>query len=539
MFSKNQNSRTNSYLMIFTLVIILTILGIISEQFFHKRLDLTSNKQFTLSKASVKTLAGLPDLITIKAVMSKDLPTQFAQIRTNVVDLLHEFEAQSNGKVKLVFEDPGESESKKQSATALGIQEVQLQEQSSEGLQIKKGFFGLALLYGDKKEVIPVLQNLESFEYDLIVKLKKLTGSVKTIGIVEGSEKFSFTLSGPQPKVTTGFDENYPTVKEEAGKLYKLEKLDLATNEIGTNIDLLLVFAPNRLSEKEKFRIDQFLMKGKSILFLSPGVNINLASGISGMASNNGYEDLLAEYGLAVKKNIILEDRSYEFVRFGNSFFPTPYPHWIRTGAKGLNLENPITSKLGSISLPWTSEVVIDSSKKGNAKIEILASSTKGSWEEENSFNLLPRDLKEYLPVNQKVHALAVLKSGSFNSYYAKHPIPFDSTHPIDPNTVLKSTQGDARVLVIGNALFATDFYAGLTQAVANLHFILNSFDHLALDPDLISIRSREFNNVPILDEKKNLKLPILLIDFLLAPIVLLIIGVTIGIRRKSKESLS
>src|SRR4051812_23860806 len=339
MNSKKLSSRANAYLGLVTLVVILAVVGLTSEMFFHRRLDLTRDKQFTLSRASLNTIRSLPDLVTIKVVMSKDLPTQFIQIRTHVTDLLSEFEAQSNGKISLVFEDPGETETKRQQAVSLGVQEVQLQEQSSEGVQIKKGFFGLAMTYGDKKEVIPVLNNLESFEYDLVVKLKKLTGTVKTIGILEGGQgsKLSMTLPGPQPKTTTGFDENFPTLKEEAEKLYKLEKLDPLNGPIPESIDLLLVAAPSRVTEGEKFRIDQYLMKGKSVMFLSPGVDMSLGMGINGTASHNGYEDLLTHYGLTVKKNVVLEDRNFQFVRFGNSFFPSPYPYWITVQGDGLD----------------------------------------------------------------------------------------------------------------------------------------------------------------------------------------------------------
>lgn len=542
MNSKKLSSRANAYLGALTLVVIIAILGLGSQMFLHGRLDLTKTNQFTLSKAATKTIKDLPDLVTVKAVMSKDLPTQFLQIRTHVVDLLREFEAQSGGKINLVFEDPGESETKRQSATSLGIQEVQLQEQSTEGLQIKKGFFGLALLYGDKKEVIPVLQNLESFEYDLVVKMKKLTGTTKTIGIIEGSEgnKLSLALPGPQPKTTSGFDENFPTLKEEAEKLYKLEKLDPLSNPIPETIDLLLVAAPTRLSEKEKFNIDQFLMKGKSAIFLAPGVDMSLGMGINGTPSNNGYEDLLAAYGLTVKKNVILEDRNFQFVRFGNSFFPSPYPYWIVMGLDGLSASSPITSKLGSLSLPWASSIEIDSTRKDSTKVEVLASSTNGSWEEANSFFLLPRDLKEYRPVGQKSYPMAVMKSGRLRSYFADRPMPaLDSVNRMDTAGVIKSARGESRILVVGNALFATDFYVGYTQAASNLHFVLNSFDQLALDPDLITIRSREIANTPILEAKKSKKMPILLANMLAAPALLLAAGVFMGYRRKQKESMA
>jgi ABC-2 type transport system permease protein len=541
MNSKKLSSRANAYLGLVTLVVILAVIGLTSEMFFHRRLDLTRDKQFTLSRASVNTIRSLPDLVTIKVVMSKDLPTQFTQIRTHVTDLLSEFEAQSNGRISLVFEDPGENETKRQQAISLGVQEVQLQEQSSEGVQIKKGFFGLAMTYGDKKEVIPVLNNLESFEYDLVVKMKKLTGSVKTIGLLEGGQgaKLSLTLPGPQPKTTNGFDENFPTLKEEAEKLYKLERLDPLNGPIPETVDLVLVAAPARLSDYEKFRLDQFLMQGKSVIFLSPGVDMSLGMGINGTASHNNYEDLLSHYGLAVKKNVVLEDRNFQYVRFGNSFFPSPYPYWIVVQGEGLSSSSPITSKLGAVSLPWASSIEVDTTRKDSTKVEVLLRSTKGSWEESNNFFLLPRDLKEFLPVSQHSMPLAVLKSGKLHSFYENHPLPTgDSTQKMDTAGLLKVAKKEARILVVGDALFATDFFVGYTNTVANLHLLLNSFDQLALDPDLITIRSREIASSPILEAKKAKKPYILLLNLLVAPLLLLAAGIFMGMRRNKKESM-
>jgi ABC-type uncharacterized transport system involved in gliding motility auxiliary subunit len=79
----------------------------------------------------------------------------------------------------------------------------------------------------------------------------------------------------------------------------------------------------------------------------------------------------------------------------------------------------------------------------------------------------------------------------------------------------------------------------GYTNAVANLHLVLNSFDQLALDPDLITIRSREIANSPILEAKTGKKLYILLLNLVAAPLLLLAGGVVIGIRRKKKEAMA
>ena len=84
MKAKKLTYETSSVFSIITVIVVLAIVGLISQLFFHARLDLTEDKKFTLGSASVNTLKNLPDLVTIKAVISTDLPTQFVQIKTHV-----------------------------------------------------------------------------------------------------------------------------------------------------------------------------------------------------------------------------------------------------------------------------------------------------------------------------------------------------------------------------------------------------------------------------------------------------------------------
>src|SRR3954471_1776498 len=135
---------------------------------------------------------------------------------------------------------------------------------------------------------------------------------------------------------------------------------------------------------------------------------------------------------------------------------------------------------------------------------------------------------------------LAVLKSAKLHSFYENRPLPTgDTTQKVDTAGLIKVATKEGRILVVGDALFATDFFVGYTNAAANLHLVLNSFDQLALDPDLITIRSREIANAPILEAKKSKKTVILLLNMLVAPLLLLAAGIFMGMRRKKKESMA
>jgi len=532
--SRKFSSETNSLLSLLVVLTTLIILAFLSENYFHFRLDLTESKEYTLNKASVQTLSNLPDPVKIKVVISSELPTQFVQIKTRVTDLLNEFEASAKGKVEVELLNPGLNEDNKKQALQLGIQEVQMQEQSRQGVEVKKGFFGLALTYGDKKEVIPILANIENFEYDLIVKIKKLTGQIKTLAVFEGGpgRQFSFSLPGNPPQTRIGFNDNFPATKTELEKLYNIQNTDLS-NPLDTNIDLLMVVAPTQMTEVEKFHLDQFVMRGKSVLFMTPGINVSLAMGLQASPAQNGYEDLLKTYGLGVQPNVILEDRQFQDVPFGGSFFPVPYPYWIVVAGKGLSNKSAITSNLGALALPWTSSIEVDPSDKS---IEVLATSTPGSWSEQGNFNLAPRELGQYVPVAQKTHPLAVIKTGTFKSAFATQ-VPSDTLLRPYLTSLLTQSQKESRILLIGNVLFATDFYLSLMRTAPNMGFLLNAVDQLALGPELIKIRSRTLENRTIPESFKEKKIWVVLANMLTAPFILLGIGIFLGIRRKNRDA--
>jgi ABC-2 type transport system permease protein len=539
--SKKMSVRAAAWAGGLTLVVLLAAAALISQMFLHGRLDLTRDRQFTLSRAAIKVLGELPDVVTVRVVMSRDLPTQFQQIRTQAVDLLREFEARSDGRLALIFEDPGADTAKRQAALSMGIQEVQLQEQSREGMEIKKGFFGVALLYGDKKEVFPVVQNLETLEYEMVVRLMKLTGKTRTIGVIEGSDGSQLTLAmpGAQQAPARGFDQIFATLKANMSELYAVSIQNPAWGPVADEVDLLLVAAPGFLSDTEKFRIDQFVMSGRPVIFLTPGMNIDLSTGITAQPSSNGYEDLLAHYGVGVRKNMVLEARQWEMVRFGTSMFPSPYPYWIVATYTTMNPENPVTSGLQTLSFPWTSSLEIDSAAQPGAETEPLVFTTEQAWEETGPLYLYPRELHEYMPVDQRMFPLAALQTGTLTSRYAA----FDSLPGIpheEAARALKKSQKEARVLVVSNALFASDFYVGYVNAGGNYHFLLNALDYLALDPELIGVRSRQIREAPLDDAiLVRAKTPIILANLLLVPLLLLVLGVIAGVRRRKREALS
>lgn len=534
-FDRKLNSRTAAWVGTIAVVVLLAAAALVSQMFVHGRIDLTRDRAFTLSPASLKVLRELPGRVTARVVMSRDLPVQFQQARTRAVDLLREFEARSGGKFALVFEDPGDDSLKRASALSMGIEEVQLQEQSREGLQVKKGFFGMALVRGEKKEVFPVIQNLETLEYELIVRLMRLTRKPRVVGVVEGADDAAYSFAVPGEGTRHGFAANFAALADGMRQVYDVQTLRLDVIPVPDSVNLLLVAAPRHLSDLEKFRIDQFAMSGRPVIFLTPGMNVDLVSGIGAAPAEDNYRDLPAHYGVTVRSDMVLEPRQWEMVRFGDALFATPYPYWIIPGYESLDGDNPVTASLQSLSFPWTSSLAVNPAAQPGIRVDTLVRTTPESWSEEGPQNLYPRELQEYEATEPRSYPLAVLLTGRLTSRYASGA-PGDAPAE-EAARMLRASQGDARVLVVGNALFASDFYLGYTHAIGNVHFLLNALDYLALDPELIGVRSRQIADAP-LDEAlaARFRNPAVFANLLAAPLLLLVLAAVAAVRRRRRR---
>ena len=72
---------------------------LLSRQYFF-RLDLTEDKQFTMSKATKSILRGLEDPVDVKAYFSDNLPADLERVKADFESLLVEYNSKPH---KMVF----------------------------------------------------------------------------------------------------------------------------------------------------------------------------------------------------------------------------------------------------------------------------------------------------------------------------------------------------------------------------------------------------------------------------------------------------
>ena len=171
-----------------TLAFILVVFGIValinflsSRRFI--RADLTADKRYTISQSTKSVLDRLDDIVTIDVYFSRQ-PPRVAQIRQSVRDMLDEYRAFSKN-LEINFIDPATGdEALKQKLRFMGIPEVQVNVIEKDKAELANVYMGIAILYEDKKEVLPVVQTTSNLEYDLTSAILKVTSTeVKTVGL--------------------------------------------------------------------------------------------------------------------------------------------------------------------------------------------------------------------------------------------------------------------------------------------------------------------------------------------------------------------
>lgn len=447
--------------LIFIVVAILTVLNILAYHFF-KRWDLTKDQLYSLSATSQETVKKLNDPLTIEVYFGPDLPAQYLPLEQSVKDILAEY-ASYSGQIKVDYVGPDKMADQ---AEALNIPKVQFNAYQKDRVEVVNGYLGLSLRYGDKTEIIPVVQDTSNLEYQLTSLVKKITAdSLPIIGLVQSNG--SLPADGLQ------------ALSKEVGRLYQLQSVDLsAEGDIPAEISTLVVPGPQAaMSEAELKKIDQFLMQNKPVFMILDRVAIG--SGLSSHVSANNLPSLLQDYGLVVDDRLIF-DKSAGLASFTQGYltFNLPYALWPKLVSENFDQASPMVAKLDNVVLSWATSLDIDQSRLDpQTTVSYLAKTTKQAWRKDGDFSLLPQQqFYNNEPLEQ--YNVAMELSGKLNSPYGQ------------------GSADQAQLVVITDSDFIRDEL--VARSPANLLLVQNIIDGLSLDSDLATIRAKQLTDHPL-----------------------------------------
>jgi ABC-2 type transport system permease protein len=537
---------------------ILIAVNIIGDRLFV-RADMTEGKEFTISPATKQILRKLDDLVTVKVYFSKKLPPQLATLEQQVDDVLKEYQVYSGGKVQVRFIDPGAKPELAQEAEAMGIPQLQMNLLEKDQYQVTNVFMGIGVQYEDKRQAIPMVQDVSSLEYDLTSAIMKVTQKQdKTIGF----------LTGHQEK---DLQKDFQGLKQTLDARFSVRSVDLSSGRtpVPQDISCLVVAGPKNVSEREAYLIDQYIMSGGRAVFMIDPVTMNEQMGLQAFPASSGLETLLSSYGVGVKSSMVLDVRnSLASFSAGYMSYTTPYPFWPKINQTGFDRRNPITSRLESLTLPWTAPLELKVAQEVTTKGQgvkqesvegspqprvsgvVLARTTDKAWLQSGRYDLNPSSptLRMAQPTGQS-YPLAVALSGEFQSAYSGKPVPprpvdpprsepnEEETPPSTPDAPMQSASPVTQILVVGNSQFASNTFLRIYPE--NILFLQNAIDWMTLGNELISIRSRGATERPLRETSAGAKMAVkLCLTFGVAVLVIAVGLVRGGIRRRSRERL-
>src|SRR5688572_13039021 len=325
---------------------IIIVLNLLANE-YHIRLDLTEDRQYTLSDATENILEELEEPVTVKAYFSKDLPPNIVKTRQDFQDLLIEYATRADGQLLYEFINPNEKESYEQEATKNGIQPVLINVREKDQMKQQKAFLGATVQLGEKKEVIPFIQPGAAMEYALSTALKKISIDNKPIvGFVQGH--------GEPPLA------EMPQAVEQLSVLYQTLEISLTdSTTIPDNIKALALIRPtDSIPSSHLQQLDAFLEKGGRLLVAVNAVQADFRS-LYGTPAPTGLGAWLRTKGIDVVPNFVVDAQCGSVSvpqQFGGftiqSSISFPYVPVISTFA-----DHPVTSGLESVMFEFASEV--------------------------------------------------------------------------------------------------------------------------------------------------------------------------------------
>lgn len=468
-----KKQKTQTLIRVALILGILIVLNFISVRLFG-RLDLTSQGVYTLSDASKKLVGSLDDRVTVKAYFTEDLPAPYNNNRRAVLDILNDYKAYSGGNLQYEFINP-QGEKGEQDAQQQGISPVQVQVVNEDKLEVKRGYLGLVMMYEDRKETLPVIQNLSSLEYDMSSALKRLTNRTK--------KKIGFTTGHGETEMS-----GMRQISQVIAQQYEITPVDLSKGEpVPADISALFLIAPSgRFQDSAKYQLDQYLMRGGKIAFLLNRVNANLQMRM-GQPVDTGLDDLLERYGVRVNPDLVRDAQCANISvmqQQGSFTFQSQVPFPYIPVASNFNTANPLVKDLQSVILHFTSSIDTSGAASKGLREEVLVRSSKQSGRQTGFFMIDP--FQRYAPADLAENGipLAVHVEGSFKSFFVgKQPASAVTASP------------ETRLIVVGDGDFMKDDFVGNR---GNVTFFANMVDYLADDAGLITIRSKNVSAPPL-----------------------------------------
>ena len=454
------------------------------------------------------------------------MPQELASLKGSLSDLLEAtgLEAGNAFSWEIVDPEAGDGQVAEEIATKFGFGPM------AASLFDSSTFYFYLILSDDTTFVqIPIP---ESFDRDGLARgmeeaLKRFaSGLMKTVEL--------YTPPPPPPQYPGGQQmpgNQFAGLRDVLGSSHELRSADL-TGIVPSNVDVLLVVEPTGLDERAVFAIDQYLMRGGTVVVAASAFRSTLTQTmLSAVPQTTGLEAWLDHHGISIDKSMVLDPQNAQFPapvtrRVGGFSFQDyrmlDYPFFVDIRDGAMLPDHPVTLGLPQLTMSWVSPIDVDEPRSDSRDVQRLMWSSDKSWRDDSP-DVMPKisgDIVEpYRSQGEEGRQLlGVLVSGRFDSFFDESPLLLvdDALEPEEPadassgesedevetgpgvvSSVIKRSPESARLLVLGSGSFVSDQIIQLV-GVANgqlytkpLDLVQNLVDWAVEDEVLQTIRGR------------------------------------------------
>ena len=442
------------------LIAVVVVLNLLGGN-IRGRLDLTEEGLYTLSDGTREILGGLDDIVTLKLVISDELPAELQPTIRDVADLVADLRRAADGRLVVENMDPNDDEEVAREARSLGITQNEFNVLRDDEFEVRRGWFGLALLYADQREVIPFINRTDDLEFRLVSAISTMTMDERQgVAFLTG-----FGSQGP---------ETFPSFARALSERYDLHTIDLAVDTPSLSrdsLDVVVVAEPQQpLGAPAVEAIESFMNAGGSALFLIDKHQVSPDTPMM-YPVFTGLESFLQEKGVGTDAGVVLDHASNSNIDMGQQGFfrvVRPYPLWpiARRGDP-----HPTTRDLSNLSAGWATALTVTDST-----VQKLWVTTEMGAIQAAGGIIMPDALLEPDPDDFQTLTLAVAVDPAARG---------DGGSSGEGN----GSAAEGRMIVVGDVDFLQEQF--LRANPQNLVFTLNAIDWLAQDEALIGIRSK------------------------------------------------
>ena len=501
---------------IFIVGLMLCLYGALQER--PVRWDMTDDKHYSLSEASKVLLRSTDAPIEVTVLLDGDLNAGFRRLKKATEETIEELGVYSDMKV---------SKDSKDIKDSLGLSPIIIHEREQNGKTAQTAVYPYALMsYKGRKTVVTLLKNTRglSGEENLNASIEQLEFAfMEALHLLQQTEtpRVAILEGHGEPDEAHTYD-----LMAALSKYYQVDRGVIdgrseTANAVRSEIDAhvldgykaVIVAAPQKaFSDAERFIIDQYIMRGGTVLWAIDGVQLSeqvlQQEGFTPvLALDLGLTEMLFRYGVRVNPALVQDVQCLPIpVNVSNdpqqpNLQPMP---WTFAPLLLTSQGSPITRNMGQVMSTFVSPIDAVGGEDGIEKRVLLATSTASRVTatpgEVNLSDMNP-DMStfryQYVPV-------AVSLEGAFSSAYAHRMVPEGITvsgEGLAESDIIK--QGvKTRQVVIGSGSvlmnemqknqplpMGYDRYSGMQ--FSNRDFIVNAILWLTDSEGLIGLREK------------------------------------------------